>query len=1008
MITPRRVRVLRVATWRGAQQVLAALVAGRQAIGPRDRLLVVPSQAAARTLRHTVEELLLVEAWRPSTDDLRRLGVDWPDRIGALVWPDMVARSGLYAKLRLMAGLRVPPLLSTVEREVLMRSAADEAERAGTPAPFRLRPGIVGSMLDLHDARERLRVGVDDFERHLATPLERVADTDAGAARLLAQTRFLAAAFRVYAARLVASGGIDEAGLRAALLAAPASPPRHVIIATGDVWVEGGGLWPVDFEFLLQRPGLEAVDMVATEMQLDAGMRERLQARVHDIEEVRLRDLDEALPVLVVPARAPGQPGAAPVHHFSSRDREEELADAVTRLKIGAHATSADSGSVTMPPTAFVYRRPLPYLYLARRVFTDARVAFYAEDALPLAGEPAASALDLVADCVERDCDRESLLALLRSPHFDVSSPGRPYRGGDVWALAQHLQEAGYTRGRDALVRTLDGVAPENPAAGAARRLAADLPVAGVRPVSAHVRALAEAFGRYVRPRRPATPHLERWQRGHAAIASILVEVTAAHARLGDAEVEWSDAMALVHRAIETRTFAPRVGEDGIHLADAAAARFGRYDDVHLLGLTEGEWSETSLRTIFYPNSLLSDLNWPKEDDRIRAARAAFLDLVRLARRRTSLSTITLEDDALVRPSILIDDLDQARLAVVPELAASCAVTRTSAALAHGLTLAEGPGIDAGWLSWRTGRAPIDTPRHRGFAGAYARRRHSATQLDAYRACPFKYFASRVLRLEEPPRDDVTLDPRRRGEFVHDTLRQIADAWAAIGPITADSWSEGRRRATAIVEEALASLAPRDRPVERARLLGSTSREGLVDVVLALEASSAARVVARRTEVRLTSTESGDDATGEAWQLVGQVDRIDELDDGHLRVLDYKTGRTDEAGKWLQLPLYVALVEAARREAGAGGAVNEAYYVGGRGVPPLFSLFSTSKKRTSAVPDALAEARRVVAAIAAGAFPPRPSSESLCRTCAFALVCRKEFEDIERSAQEPGDSAVPA
>lgn len=1007
MITPRRVRVLRVATWRGAQQGLAALVAARDAAAARQTLVVVPSRAAARTLQHTIEQLILVDAWRPSEDDCVRLGIEWPRRLDALAWPDMVTRASLYPALQAMAGLRLPPLLARVEREVLMRSAATEAERAGAPPPFPLRPGIVGSMVELYETRERLRVSIDDFERHLATPLERVADSDAGAARLLGQTRFLAAAFRAYANRLAASGGFDEAALRRSLLAAPASAPRHVIVATGDVWSEGAGLWPVDFEFLLQRDGIEAVDLVATGTQLDAGLRERLQARVHDIEELRLRDLDETLPVLVAPPRPAGgqeAPAAAPLC-FTSRDREEELADAAARLKVAAGATPGEP--VTIPPTAFVTRRPLPYLYLARRVLTDARVAWHAEDALPLAGEPAAAALDLVADAIEREAERESVLALLRSPHLDFSAPGRPYRGSDVHRLAASLQEAGFVRGRDALVRVLDSLPPGNPAVEAARRVAADLPSAARGPISAHVRALAATLSAHTRQRSSRAPHAERWQRGYAAIQTLLDALAAAHERLGDSEAEWTEVVALVHRAIEARTFAPRVGDGGVHLADAAAARFGRYDVVHLLGLVEGEWAETTLRTIFYPNSLLSDLNWPKEDDRIRAARATFLDLVRLARTRTSLSTITLEDDALVRPSILIDDLDQARLAVEASAGSPPVVARTSAALAREWPVTDSPGLDPAWLAWRTARGPLDTPRYRGWVGAVVRRRHSATQLDAYRACPFKYFASRVLRLEEPPRDDVTLDPRRRGEFVHDTLRRIAEAWGR-RPIAAATWADARSLAVAIVEEALMTLAPRDRPVERARLLGSASREGLVDVVLALEASSPARVTVRRTEQRLVAAGPCVEGTTAPWELVGQVDRIDELDDGCLRVLDYKTGRLDEAGRWLQLPLYVSLVEAADREAGRGRTVNEAYYVGGRNAPPFVSLFSPRRTRAAVVDEALDEAARVVAAIAAGEFPPRPSSESLCRTCAFALVCRKEFVDVERPALEADDPAVTA
>ena len=47
------------------------------------------------------------------------------------------------------------------------------------------------------------------------------------------------------------------------------------------------------------------------------------------------------------------------------------------------------------------------------------------------------------------------------------------------------------------------------------------------------------------------------------------------------------------------------------------------------------------------------------------------------------------------------------------------------------------------------------------------------------------------------------------------------------------------------------------------------------------------------------------------------------------------------------------------------------------------------------LPARLAEAQRqlfdVLDGIAAGHFPPRPAERSLCTTCAFVAVCRKDY-----------------
>ena len=89
-----------------------------------------------------------------------------------------------------------PRRLTDLEREVLLNAAARDAAASEVEPPFRLRAGLLVEMLALYDDLRRRDSSVDDFERVLARELERDADDDRGAARLLKQTRFLAAAFR--------------------------------------------------------------------------------------------------------------------------------------------------------------------------------------------------------------------------------------------------------------------------------------------------------------------------------------------------------------------------------------------------------------------------------------------------------------------------------------------------------------------------------------------------------------------------------------------------------------------------------------------------------------------------------------------------------------------------------------------------------------------------------------------------------------------------------------------
>ena len=92
-----------------------------------------------------------------------------------------------------------------------------------------------------------------------------------------------------------------------------------------------------------------------------------------------------------------------------------------------------------------------------------------------------------------------------------------------------------------------------------------------------------------------------------------------------------------------------------MQLVDAAAARFGRFDHVHLVGLVETDWPERPSRSIFYTSGLLKALGWPQEPDHARAQQAAFRDLLGLASRTATLHAFQLDGDAIVARSPLID-----------------------------------------------------------------------------------------------------------------------------------------------------------------------------------------------------------------------------------------------------------------------------------------------------------------------------------------------------------------
>ena len=128
----------------------------------------------------------------------------------ALLLPDLVTRDELYARLHeRLSG--APPRLTDFEREVLFRRAASRRPAQGTPAPFRLRAGLIVEILAFYDELRRRDKTVAEFDRLMTDSLEPSAEIDRGAERLFRQTRFLAAAFDVFERRIAG----DRAGRRA-------------------------------------------------------------------------------------------------------------------------------------------------------------------------------------------------------------------------------------------------------------------------------------------------------------------------------------------------------------------------------------------------------------------------------------------------------------------------------------------------------------------------------------------------------------------------------------------------------------------------------------------------------------------------------------------------------------------------------------------------------------------------------------------------------------------------
>ena len=112
----------------------------------------------------------------------------------------------------------------------------------------------------------------------------------------------------------------------------------------------------------------------------------------------------------------------------------------------------------------------------------------------------------------------------------------------------------------------------------------------------------------------------------------------------------------------QAQTFAQPHRRDGFD--DRRADVHSDLDEMRIVGLVERDWPEPARRSIFYPSSILSHLGWPADASRNASSRAEFHDLLRSASARVSTSLFTLEDDAIVSPSALLEELEMAGLPI--------------------------------------------------------------------------------------------------------------------------------------------------------------------------------------------------------------------------------------------------------------------------------------------------------------------------------------------------------
>ncbi len=275
--------------------------------------------------------------------------------------------------------------------------------------------------------------------------------------------------------------------------------------------------------------------------------------------------------------------------------------------------------------------------------------------------------------------------------------------------------------------------------------------------------------------------------------------------------------------------------------------------------------------------------------------------------------------------------------------------------------------------------------------------RWSATQINDYTTCPYRFAAAHVLRLA--PRGDTQegLEQVGRGRLYHAILANAGERWVRLAaPFDAANAAPILAALDAAASEVLAA-APQRYGFEPGPFWAWEQAE--IRAVLARAVRGWLREGAAGTGFRPAGVEVGFGmgrglpplrlaTPAGVVHVIGRIDRVDQDEQGCLALIDYKSGSGPRpladtlAGYDVQLTLYSL---AAAGLAAPGQLVVQAAYLmigSGRRSPPLTA--DELEQAVAALHERLAAA---VAGSRAGVFPVQPSRE--CPpACAFATICR--------------------
>ncbi len=296
---------------------------------------------------------------------------------------------------------------------------------------------------------------------------------------------------------------------------------------------------------------------------------------------------------------------------------------------------------------------------------------------------------------------------------------------------------------------------------------------------------------------------------------------------------------------------------------------------------------------------------------------------------------------------------------------------------------------------------PVPVPRPSAAGGLPSRL--SASQLEALRQCPYRFFARAVLRLDEPEALDAGLAKRDYGTWLHAVLHQF------------HSQRDHTRPAAPQLQDA-AQWATQELGLDDGEMLPyRASFEHFAPAYLAWlveremrgwhwsDGESDHRLVLADEESDSDSDSTGGFVDGSAQpplQLQGRIDRLDHGPEEQSQLLDYKTGNAEALARKVKQPLedtqlafYAALLGAGTA---AGAGLRAAYLaLDGAHAPLEIEHPNVSDSAQQLLQGLRGEWQR----LRQSAAMPALGEGAVCDTCEARGLCRRDHwaaADLQR------------